>query len=397
MTDRYYKNTKEGIPICEINRRTKNGKYMIRKESWQRKYVRAIQLHGFDTIPTGFRRDGHGLTSPGWRLLKTLGEKFSGPIRVTVSSREPSNVITNKKSHRIILSHSRLLAINREVRKIERERNSERDTTIATFLSAEFPRQFPKRSSKTAGYNKGTLATMLDSPKIEKHLSDEDRTAVLNIHSKLIATTQFTLKSLQKVQLIKDDYQASQKLYLGRIIKEFQTKLRTSPRAEQTWQRFLSEHILILINSYTHFLQKQNISTRIDYPDFLLIDPYNYIDIYEIKTPATKVLGYDASRHNYYWSAEISKAISQVENYRHQLARNGSNLREDIEKLKGIKVELVRPRGYIIAGTRKQLGKPIMKDNFRLLNDALKNVDMIFYDDLLKNLKLLQQRLAKGK
>ncbi|MBW8042339.1 MAG: DUF4263 domain-containing protein [Planctomycetes bacterium] len=398
MPDYYEKKNKEGILICKINRKTKNGKYIISKDSWQRKkYISQIQLHGFDALPSGLSSTGKGTTYSGGYLLSYFKQILGDNIKLTISSKEPSRVIKNKKSYRIILNHSQLLEINKIFRKIDSERKTNRANNVESFLAIEFPRQFPKKSIKTVGYKKGTVAEILSSTKIEKHLSDEDRTALLNLHSKLIASTQFTLRSTQTVQLIKSDYEASQKVYLDSIVEEFEKKLKSNPNAEGTWQKFLKKHILILINQYTYFIEKENISTRIDYPDFLLIDPYNYIDIYEIKKPGTKILNYDSSRHNYYWSAEISKAISQVENYRYQLARNGSNLREDIEKLKGIKAELIRPRGFIIAGTRKQLQRPIMKDNFRLLNDALKNIDLIFYDDLLKNLKLLKQRLGKGK
>ena len=130
------------------------------------------------------------------------------------------------------------------------------------------------------------------------------------------------------------------------------------------------------------------------YPDFMLIDPYNYLDIYEIKRPDTKLLGFDKSRGNYFWEKEISKAISQVENYIHQIQRNSDSLVNDIRKKKGLDISIVRPRGYIIAGRRDQLLNPTMEDYFRILNESLKNVDILFYDDLLEGLKTFISRIS---
>ena len=127
----------------------------------------------------------------------------------------------------------------------------------------------------------------------------------------------------------------------------------------------------------------------------MLIDPYSYLDIYEIKKPTTTLLRYDKSRNNYYWDAEISKAISQVENYLHQVQRHSDSLINDIRRNKGIEVNIVRPRGYIIAGMRKQLKNDKMLDDFRILNESLKNIDIIFYDDLVNNLEAFVKRVGK--
>ena len=50
-------------------------------------------------------------------------------------------------------------------------------------------------------------------------------------------------------------------------------------------------------------------------------------------------------------------------------------------------MSIVRPKGYIIAGTRNQLTSTEMLDDFRILSEALKNIDVLLYDDLLNNLE----------
>ena len=92
---------------------------------------------------------------------------------------------------------------------------------------------------------------------------------------------------------------------------------------------------------------------------------------------------------------ELVKAISQVENYLYQLQRNSDTLITDIRKSKSIDINIVRPKGYIVAGTRNQLKNTKMLDDFRILTESLKNVDIILYDDLLQNLESFVEKIGK--
>jgi hypothetical protein len=144
---------------------------------------------------------------------------------------------------------------------------------------------------------------------------------------------------------------------------------------------------LVLRNTYGEVLEKESVSLQGKFPDFMLIDAYGYLDIYEIKKPGTRLLSLDRGRNNYYWDTEISKAIAQVENYIHQAQRHADSLRNDIRQNKGVEVNIVRPRGYIVAGLRSQLTSAKMGDDFRILAESLKNIDVLLYDDLLASLE----------
>jgi hypothetical protein len=57
-------------------------------------------------------------------------------------------------------------------------------------------------------------------------------------------------------------------------------------------------------------------------------------------------------------------------------------------KLAGLKLKIVKPRGIIIAGSTAQFaGDTDMRDYFRMLNEGLKNVEVIPYDDLSRRLR----------
>jgi hypothetical protein len=53
----------------------------------------------------------------------------------------------------------------------------------------------------------------------------------------------------------------------------------------------------------------------------------------------------------------------------------------------------VRPRGYIVAGKRSDITSDRMRNDFRILNESLKNIDVILYDDLVSNLETFLSKL----
>jgi hypothetical protein len=114
----------------------------------------------------------------------------------------------------------------------------------------------------------------------------------------------------------------------------------------------------------------------------------NYLDILEIKTPFTTLLREDKSHGNYYWSSDVSKAIAQVENYIQAIEGIEDRLRNKVKDTYGIDLRIIRPRGIIFAGHSSQfMGKKPIQDDFRLLNQGLKNVTVVTYDELLTRLQ----------
>jgi Domain of unknown function (DUF4263) len=105
--------------------------------------------------------------------------------------------------------------------------------------------------------------------------------------------------------------------------------------------------------SYVTVIDKQNVSIDVSYPDFVLVDVYGFIDVFEIKRPDTALLAFDKSHDNYYWKPEVVKAISQIENYIDAVLRNAAEYTRSIKRKKHVDIRVVRPRGYIVAGNSK--------------------------------------------
>lgn len=142
--------------------------------------------------------------------------------------------------------------------------------------------------------------------------------------------------------------------------------------------------ILLIQQGYIQALEKLNVATgNTKFPDFALVKHDSYVDILEIKRPDTNLMKLDAGRRNYYWDPEISKAIVQLENYLESVSRSGSELRSYIKDTYEIDLKVLRPRGIILAGkTSHFMDTQKMKDDFRLLTQSLKNIQIVSYDEL---------------
>ena len=394
MSKIWEKRNEEEKVFCHFDKKKKKGYYLILPNSNQHKYCEKIEFDGFDRLPSGFyTNDGYGLTRSGSFLLQELCDRYNKKISLKIVARGKSKFDGRGKKASVILLHDELMSINSTVTATKRIKNEEIRADVRQFLWKQFPRQFKEYKGTTPEYAPGVLAEVLDKKGVMKRLNVEDKESLEDFIPDYLSNIPGTLRAKKKLQVVFDSLDAGKKVYFEKILKEFRKKVRNRVQNEAIWQKFLSDYILLLRNTYGEVLEKESVALKGKFPDFMLIDPYSYLDIYEIKKPTTILLRYDKSRNNYYWDAEISKAISQVENYLHQVQRHSDSLINDIRRNKGIDVNIVRPRGYIIAGTREQLKNDKMLDDFRILNESLKNIDIIFYDDLLNNLEAFVKRV----
>ncbi|GAI14668.1 unnamed protein product, partial [marine sediment metagenome] len=205
-------------------------------------------------------------------------------------------------------------------------------------------------------YQKNQFRKLLNKEEVVKNLSNEDIKGLIGFFPKFLQYYGglLKLKTTDKLIDISKNKKATEIIYLENAIKEFERKINAKTQSEHRWQKFLRDYILIFNSKYTTILDKENISLSIKYPDFLPIDVYGYADVYDIKKPNTPLLCLDNNRKNYYWSAEVSKAISQVENYTDYINKNSYALENKIRNERGIEIRIVKPRGFIIAGKKEQ-------------------------------------------
>jgi hypothetical protein len=396
--DRITKQNDRDEIFVDINRRTRRGKYVILPQNSQHKYCEKVTLEGFDHLPSGFyTNDGYGLTGAGSDLLEEIFAKYQKKIALTVSSSTDFRVDGRGRTVTVILPHRLLTDINAEKRTIRSHRASEVQAAVRGFLATHAPRQFGEFRDSKPEYAPGSLARVLSRERVTARMNTEDEAALQEFIPNYLSEISGTLRSTKKLQIIADSIDAGRKVYLDKVLREFKKKLSNKVQNEAAWQTFLAQHILIFRHTYGEVLDRASI-TIIEgkYPDFMLIDPYSYVDIYEIKTPATPLMHLDRSRNNHYWSAELAKAIAQVEKYLYNIQRHSDAFKNELREAKGIEINVVRPRGYIVAGRRSDVNTDRMRNDFRILNESLKNIDVILYDDLASNLEAFLTKLAAG-
>ena len=157
------------------------------------------------------------------------------------------------------------------------------------------------------------------------------------------------LKDL-KIRLAKEGKRITDKVFLDEVIKEFDDRIAKKTAKEEDWQKFLKEKVFPFLTSYIKVIDKENIGVDISYPDFVLVDIYGFADIFEIKTHVTPLLSYDSSHKNHYWTADISKAVSQVENYIDTIRESDAPYVKKVRRKYNIDLTINRPKGFVVAG-----------------------------------------------
>lgn len=388
------KRAKKYVPFT-VDRQKKRITYNINPDSGQFRYIKKIYLYGFTALPPGLSQKGFGFTGSPFYLLgeldRNLPKRFEFHIHRTGKARIQS-LATKLKLH---LEYSELNSVLRQLKEFRAERNKKSNNLVLGYLNSHFPRYFSKPTAKyDAAYKKDQLAGILGKQKIIANLSKTDIESLTDFFPRFLKSHSETLSATKRLLATRATKNTTESIYLRNVIKDFERRLKLPSQSEQRWQDFLRENILLFNTNYTSLIEKENISLSGDYPDFLLVNVYDYLDIYEIKKPSTALLNRDTSRNNYYWTAEIAKAISQVENYVEELQRHKDAFINEVRDKLNIRIRVIKPRGYIIAGTSSQLKSASKEDNFKLLNSSLKNIEIVLYDDFLKNLKNLLARLV---
>lgn len=388
-------NDDEGELIYLVDKKNKTIEYFVKQDKNPRsRQLEKIYIDGFDKLPSGFYSNGFGITSGGYLLTNHLFDTLKD-FTLFVSKDSSSKIIKKGKSHLVTLKYDDLHMFQERYREIKKFRNEEHENAAKYYLNRFFPRHFAETEEVDESvYKEDQIADILKKVDLMENLSKNDAVALTEFYPSFMEVVGEKLTGKKKFIQISKNKDNTEIIYLESIIKEFEKKLGQN-LMESKWQDFLRDYILLFNTSYASFIEKESISLAGKYPDFMLIDVYSFIDIYEIKKPTTNLLKKDESRNNYFWDTELSKAISQTENYIHQINKNSYGFKEEVKKSKGIDIRIVKPRGFIIAGQSSQLDNEIKEENFRLLNTSLKNVEIILYDDLLASLRNFLARLKE--
>lgn len=392
----------------EIDKKKNQIIYTPKKEDdrkAQADLIKKIIIVGHTKIPTGFYKEGWGLTRPASTyLIPILEKKYRGKtITLIFKENQKFQIRVVGKKVEIKLDYIKYKQMLSELSAMKTESNKKIKSRLVGNLSQWFPKIFDgiAQTNTVTDYTPGDLSNVLkDEKKILDSLSDKDQESLVRFYNLLSEKASSNIKPRkfdQEIGQIRASKNISQRLYIQPVIKKFEDQLKKKTQSEQWWQGFFKMHLLDFNTNYHKLLDKQNIDIGIRIPDFIAIDNYNYIDVIEIKRPDTPILLEDRSHKNYYWTSDVVKAISQTENYIHSLSTGSDKLTVYLQTRESLDVRAVRPKGIIIVGSNRELKDHVKSENFRILNDSLKNITVITFDDVLTNLKSLASKLETKK
>ena len=399
----YTDQNNEKYIYAEINKTEKKVFYYIR--GGQGEILSKIIFDGYTEFPTGFYLNKKGYGFPGNIRGYHILDTFSGVISpkkhlelvIRKGKQNSYREYTNKVS--IQIKDSEFKSLIETTKRSNSKNVKEIKEMTLSFLSNRFPSKVKKPEIDYDTYKSGDVAEILSKKNIKSKLDEKDLEAILDFFPQVFQSSikgrKGILKDL-KLKLATEGKKITDKIFLDEVIKEFQEQINRVGAKEEEWQIFLKNKVFPFLTNYIEIIDKENIGVDISYPDFVLINIYGFADIFEIKTHKTKILSYDKSHNNYHWSIEITKAISQVENYIDALRENESQYIKKIKRTRNIDISINRPKGFIIAGTHEQITEQKAKDDLRRLRHSHKNIEFILYDEILKNLESIQSKLQKS-
>ena len=207
--------------------------------------------------------------------------------------------------------------------------------------SCKFPKEIKTSTEDFDEYKGGEVAALLRRKKVAQKLNEEDLESLNNFFPKIF---EVSLKGKKRgvktgrAALIKNTKTITDRIFLDEVIKEFESNLFKKSVSENDWQKFLSEKVFRFLSNYVTLIEKQNVSVSVSYPDFVLVDVYGFIDVFEIKKHNTPLLSLDEDHDNYYWKADMSKAITQIENYIDEIVRNSDDYIRAVKRKKAMAV-----------------------------------------------------------
>jgi hypothetical protein len=383
------KNTILGNVVWRIDKSNECYEYIFLKDSAQGKLIKKLIFYNATRKPIGLSQSGYGFRTALKPLFFLLSDNFTEIEEIIVANQKSSI-----KGNRIYFNKKEYDSMVSSLGTVYKENSNRLSHTALVEMANIFPKKF-QTEIKSPAYVPGTLNRILSKKGTVDLLNADDISRVVDILPSLMdKSAQAKTGLLSKIHF-SDLRDKSNKLELKNIIIEYDRLLSKKVQKEHEWQEFFKKNILFFNSSYINLIDRKNIGLSITIPDFLLIDQFQFVDVFEIKRPDFKCLNFDKSHDNFYWSSEASQALAQVEKYIYELENHANGLIADF-KSNGIEINLVRPRGYVLISKRDLLNLKGQKA-YKLLNNSLKNTQVIFFDDFLNNLKSKYTVISKSK
>lgn len=348
-----------------------------------------ILFSGFKKFPVHMYKTGKGFVNGFGTIFEKGLNLFLGEKRIQgicIDSQKKTAISSKQENgYTIIINIADFEILFTEVNSVKKTGGYLAQETLAKFLCEKFPDESEYSDKERNKLLKKMLMTSLDEGVIP-FLSKKELDELDKFYQKVMRNNAGNQELIQKNYLKLAEYK------LDYILQAFDKNLKSNPR-EQVWQDFFEENIFIFDSRYIDFIPKHCIKTgRSSEPDFLVYDIYGCADVYEIKKSGTKILQYDSSHDNYYWSTDASKAIAQLEKYLYYCSENSSAIEKSIKVEKGTDVKIIKPKGVLVIGKSDEfMNDEKKKIDFEILRASLKNIEIILYDEMFNRLNNLKK------
>lgn len=350
--------------------------------------VSEVLLEGFRAIPPEIAEAGY-FKSLGYYLDKKLRTLPAGSFTISQHRESAIRKVSKQQEYRVVLNYADFRELKSGVTRISTEAKSDRSTFVDEHFATVFPTRFRQPARKHSRVRALRVVRNLDKAIIpELHAQDVNR--LVEFVADVVATRYTApgsrLKLMHAAKIKVDE------VALSEVVDKFEEHL-ASNSPEATWGKFLRRNLFLVDSKYVGVIPELNVALASQRKaDFGLVDTEGYLDIFEIKRPTTQLLSKKTDRGNYYWHPDATKAIVQAEKYLHQAQRKAPDLAEAIRRERGIEVKVVRPKAIVLLGHTEQLTNLEMGEDFRILRQSLKNVEIATYDELLTRLKNQQTK-----
>lgn len=357
------------------------------------------------SLPAGFiksAKKGYGFTRELAPVLYSIQDKLPNIKQIIVSPNNQSKKIDNNT---INFKYADLKEARERISPLLSKQSNEKKVLVEEILSGLLPEDFDYDEEE---YEKGLLHNFIQKYDLTpEKLSDSDLEGISKIISQLPPNHEFI-----RTRKIISTKEKIDKVFLEDIVEQYSKILEQktdTKRLEDKWQEFFNDNILYFNFGYVERFEHERIKgdKSLDIPDFILLNTYGYLDVFEIKTHLKPLLTYNDGRNNFYWTSIASQAISQAENYIDSIIKEEDTIIKNIRDEYDIhNIDAVRPIVYIIASsedflagekTNEYKGKNKKKlwNDFRRLNNSLKNIEFVLYDDLLDVFNNMLKRIKE--
>lgn len=371
----------EKQPVYIINQNKRIIEYFPRAAKYY--FFDKLILIGFAQLPIFLKKEGYSKNGVLNYINKVFKELKIKSLTITKSG--GTNIVKRKKDQHLHLSYKSISRLCDDIGSSNYRYSRERTALVNKHFANELP-ELIKIPSVQNGKEQIKNAIQALSIQSEKDFEKNDVNNITTLLTNLMKSgykSQITKSKLFKSTKIQFDF-----VTLDEIIKEFESNMQKKI-SESEWGKFLDNNLTLIDSKYIHSIPQLNVvlgGTR--KVDFGLVDILGYLDIFEIKRPETKLLTKNKdSRDNYEWNKEALESITQAEKYLFHAERKGVNLRDDIKRERNIPLEIIRPRAFVIMGHSNQLDNESKQQDFRILKNQFKNIEIILYDELLERLK----------